>query len=415
MKVIQACWEDVAGAMAEVAHVQAQLRAKSGAQLDAIRGAWARREAAQRFDAEQAARRRVVLFLPGALLLGFAAAWLLRLGEAAVRTGSPAWLAGRLGGSPAPAWLLGPGRPWLLVIGATLALLWFVRRWDRWRRAQRRLHVREHECPHPSADLAPKLWDELAHWPAGMEGLRETEGSEGERVLTTLLARALDDDYVCVLGPLVAEALDVDVLVLGPTGIWVLDSKFHRGRVDYVGGQFVKTKELGERTVEKEFDLVREMDREVEGVRLAVAEAGQRALAQQVRGMVVFTHPEVQLHTLGSPFPCLVPKQVPAAILRAPAARGVSLAASLSVVDALAAQAKRLATRDSDLIKANARDWVKAEARYREQEVADCIERYSQPEAAPRGGRRRSRGKPGADGPGHGGGDGRDWKRRKRG
>lgn len=406
MKVIQACWEDVSAALTEMVKANAQLRAKAGPRLDALRADWARGEASLRFNAEQTARRRVVLALPLLALLGWGGAKGLGLAAAAVAKGSPAWLAARLGGSPVPGWLLGPGRPWLLTAVVAVALAWFVRRWDRWRAAHRRLVVRDEDCPYPSADLGPKLWDELAHWPSGLEGLHETEGSEGERVLTTLLAQALDDRYLCLLGPLVAEALDVDLLILGPTGLWVLDSKFHRGRVEYVGGQFVKTKALGERTVEKEFDLVREMDREVEGVRAAVAEAGLRHLAPQVRGVVVFTHPEVELRTQGAPFPCLLPRQVPGAIQAAAPVRALNQTASVGIVDALARQAKRLATRDSDRIKASARDWVRQEAVYRAQEIADCIERLTQA-VRPRG---RGRGDRGAQAPG----DGRDSKRRRR-
>jgi hypothetical protein len=265
----------------------------------------------------------------------------------------------------------------VLITGLALALAWAAKAFDAFRRARARRSVAEDDCPLPSADLMPKLWDELGHRPAGLEGLRETEGSDGERALASLLAKALDDDYVCLVGPLVAESLDVDLLILGPTGLWVLDSKYHRGRVDYVGGQFVKTKSLGARVVEKEFDIVYEMDREIGGVREALAEPGLRPLQSQVRGIVAFTHPEIRLHTLGAPFPCLLPRQVPPAIHNAPRVRGIHADVVFRIVDALAHQAVRLATNEADGVKASARDWLREEARHREVEIADCLERYA--------------------------------------
>ena len=369
MKVVQSCWKDVSEAVAELPRLNAQLRAKAGPKLEAIRGRWFAQESERRANLYRRDRARLVLWLP----LGLAFLYSVLLGPHNVL----AWAAAQPGAGPTLAYLAGSGRPWLLIAGLALALAWAAKAFDAFRRARSRRRVPEDDCPLPSADLMPKLWDELGHRPHGLEGLRETEGSDGERALAGLLAKALDDDYVCLVGPLVAESLDVDLLILGPTGLWVLDSKYHRGRVDYVGGQFVKTKTLGDRTVEKEFDIVYEMDREIGGVQAALTEPGLRPLQGQVRGIVAFTHPEIRLHTLGTPFPCLLPRQVPPAILRAARVRGMDADVIFRVVDALAHQAVRLATNDGDGVKVSARDWLREEARHREVEIADCIQRYA--------------------------------------
>lgn len=396
MKFVQSCWKDVAAAVAELPRLNAQLRSKAGEKLEQIRGRWFAEESERRMNLYRRERARLVLWLPAGLALLYYAA----LGP----HGLLAWSAGS---GPTAAYLAGPGRPWVLVAGLALALAWAGRAFEAWRRARARRWVEEEDCPLPSADLMPKLWDELGHRPHGLEGLRETEGSDGERALASLLEKALDDHYVCLVGPLVAESLDVDLLILGPTGLWVLDSKYHRGRVDYVGGQFIKTKTLGDRTVEKEFDIVYEMDREIGGVRAALSEPALKPLQGQVRGIVAFTHPEIRLHTLGAPFPCLLPKQVPAAILRAPQVRAINPEAIFRVIDALAHQAVRLATNEADGVKASARDWLLEEARHRELAIADCIQRYGRtdrarlPEqaggrrdGAPRRRRRGGKGKP---------------------
>ncbi|HXC65188.1 MAG TPA: nuclease-related domain-containing protein, partial [bacterium] len=363
--------------MAELPRLNAQLRSKSGAKLDAIRGRWFAEETERRKNLYRRDRARLVLWMPAGLALLYGAV----LGP----HGLLAWASAPPAYGATAMYLAGPGRPWVLIAGLGLALAWAGKAFGAFRHARARRKVAEDDCPLPSADLMPKLWDELGHRPAGLEGLRETEGSDGERALANLLAKALDDDHVCLVGPLVAESLDVDLLVLGPTGLWVLDSKYHRGRVDYVGGQFVKTKTLGDRTVEKEFDIVGEIDREVGGVRAALTEPGLVPLQAQVRGIVAFTHPEIRLHTLGAPFPCLLPRQVPSVILKAPRVRGINADAIFRVVDALAHQAVRLATNDADGVKVSARDWLREEARHRELEIADCITRYG------RGGQGRGR------------------------
>jgi hypothetical protein len=377
LKVVQSCWKDVAVAVAELPRLNARLRTKSGDKLDAIRARWFAQEAERRMNLYRRDRARLVLWLPAGL--GFL--YFCGLGP----HGLLAWAAARPAAGALTLCLAGPGRPLLLVAGLALALAWAAKAFGAFRRARARRKVGEEDCPLPSADLMPKLWDELGHRPASLEGLRETEGSDGERALAALLARSLDDDYVCLVGPLVAESLDVDLLVLGPTGLWVLDSKYHRGRVDYVGGQFVKTKTLGDRTVEKEFDIVGEIDREVGGVRAALTDPDLRPLQSQVRGIVAFTHPEIRLHTLGAPFPCLLPRQVPPTILKAPRVSGINADAIFRIVDALAHQAVRLATNDADGIKVSARDWLHDEARLREMAIADCIERFG------RGGQARVR------------------------
>jgi hypothetical protein len=396
LKVVQSCWKDVSAAVAELPRLNAHLRSKSGAKLEAIRGRWFVMESERRANLYRRDRARLVLWLPAGLALLYFAV----LGP----HGLLAWASEPPAG-PTAAYLAGPGRPWVLIAGLALALAWAGKAFAAWRRARARRAVPEDDCPLPSADLMPKLWDELGHRPAGLEGLRETEGSDGERALASLLAKALGDDFVCLVGPLVAESLDVDLLVIGPSGLWVLDSKYHRGRVDYVGGQFIKTKTLGDRTVEKEFDIVGEIDREVGGVQAALTEPGLRALQAEVRGIVAFTHPEIRLHTLGAPFPCLLPRQVPPVILKAPRVRGLNADAIFRIVDALAHQAVRLATNDADGVKVSARDWLREEARHREMEIADCIARHGREEREPARGAARERGP----------GDGAPRRRRHRG
>lgn len=56
-------------------------------------------------------------------------------------------------------------------------------------------------------------------------------GLQGEERLVQRLGMMLNDDYICVRGLLVDNKLDADVLIVGPSGIWILESKYISGRI----------------------------------------------------------------------------------------------------------------------------------------------------------------------------------------
>ncbi len=67
-------------------------------------------------------------------------------------------------------------------------------------------------------------------------------GDQGELDLLDALKRILPNSYVTMWKLMVARNLDVDVLLLGPTGVWNLESKYFSGEVTYADGQWQQTK-----------------------------------------------------------------------------------------------------------------------------------------------------------------------------
>lgn len=61
----------------------------------------------------------------------------------------------------------------------------------------------------------------------------ESEGNAGEKDLFLLLAEHLPDDYLALRNLLVRRRLDIDLIVIGPAGIWLLDSKYWSRWIGY--------------------------------------------------------------------------------------------------------------------------------------------------------------------------------------
>jgi hypothetical protein len=65
-------------------------------------------------------------------------------------------------------------------------------------------------------------------------------GSPGEHLLMDRLKYALPDSYFAVRGWKGVDYLDTDILVLGPNGIWILESKYWSGTVHFDGKSWVR-------------------------------------------------------------------------------------------------------------------------------------------------------------------------------
>jgi hypothetical protein len=61
-------------------------------------------------------------------------------------------------------------------------------------------------------------------------------GDEGEKRLIDELASKLPDHYFSISKLMTHKSLDADVILLGPTGIWILESKYKSGKIMYKNG-----------------------------------------------------------------------------------------------------------------------------------------------------------------------------------
>lgn len=209
--------------------------------------------------------------------------------------------------------------------------------------------------PEDPADLnVTKTW--LRELGGGHTTQREwVPGDDGvDRFLDVLLD--LPDSYIVVRDLLVARSLDVDVLLAGPTGVWLFEVKHWSGQITCSYGAWKRRSEYfakgGRRVVEEKpieaFDKqwIREED--------AVNETLRRRLPPKVRvpelaGGIVFTHPDASLDIDSS---CRSAYGTPGRwvdkIRGAASVDDFLLRDRLAVMDALFSRARRLEQRPDD-------------------------------------------------------------------
>ena len=123
-------------------------------------------------------------------------------------------------------------------------------------------------------------------------------GDVGEAAFISYLAGKLPEEYVAVSGLLVARSLDADVIVAGPTGIWVYEVKHWSGEIICQDGQWRRVKTYhkpGGRLVQ-EHQVLKPFDKQWIREANAVKETLRRRVPQRpnlheaVGGGLVFTH-----------------------------------------------------------------------------------------------------------------------------
>jgi hypothetical protein len=126
-------------------------------------------------------------------------------------------------------------------------------------------------------------------------------GLRGQRFLAKALA-CLDDSYYLINNlQLPGRADDIDHLVVGPNGIFALETKHHRGRIFAQNGQWYQSKlsRSGHLQPDETIrDPVLQLKRNIDYLRTCINQT-DRALSRRtglwIEGAVVFTHPAVSV------------------------------------------------------------------------------------------------------------------------
>jgi len=129
-------------------------------------------------------------------------------------------------------------------------------------------------------------------------------GMEGVTQLLDKLAVVLPDQYFAFQELLVTQHLDVDVMIIGPSGIWLLESKFWAGQVICNKGTWFQVKDVYQHRGKPEkkvttFEIhpddqwLREQSMVAETLRRRLAE--HPWILKHLHGGLAFTHPDVQL------------------------------------------------------------------------------------------------------------------------
>lgn len=104
-------------------------------------------------------------------------------------------------------------------------------------------------------DLTGLWWKHLEN-EALQDRVPSKYGDIGELDLMDELKRSLPDSYFAIRGVMVAEHLDIDILLLGPTGIWNLESKYISGEITFVNGHWRREKDWVENGIQHHKDEI---------------------------------------------------------------------------------------------------------------------------------------------------------------
>ncbi len=152
-------------------------------------------------------------------------------------------------------------------------------------------------------------------------------GLRGQNRMTEILSTLPDDYYLLNNLTLPGRADDVDHLVIGPNGIFALETKNHRGRIYWRDGLWYQAKVSrgGRLQPEKTIrDPSRQIKRNVDYLRRCIRQTDpdlSRRTRLWIEGAAVFTHPQVYLDLPQSvrdplPFPVLRAQDLPTHILQ---------------------------------------------------------------------------------------------------
>lgn len=151
-------------------------------------------------------------------------------------------------------------------------------------------------------------------------------GLRGQRRMLEILG-PLDDRYYLINNlKLPDRADDIDHLIIGPNGVFALETKNHRGRIYWQDGQWYQAKISRSGRPQPEApirDPTRQLKRNIDYLRSCINHTDY-ALSQRTRlwieGAVVFTHPTVSVDLPEAvldalPFPVLRARDLPPYIL----------------------------------------------------------------------------------------------------
>jgi|GEM_PF-2804418 len=150
------------------------------------------------------------------------------------------------------------------------------------------------EEPQASLELTEQWWQAVS----SQDALESGDTAEaGQVAFLKYLAQHLPDDYFAARSPFLQSSLNVDVLVIGPTGIWLFETRHWRGRVICRGGAWQR-EPAPEAPLES---LTTPLDQSWLAGRATIEKTLSLRLARNanfgalIRGGLVFTHPDVQV------------------------------------------------------------------------------------------------------------------------
>lgn len=323
MKNIGAEWRNLAEGLLRIEALEAQFRAEWGLRLEMARRA-----------AEEARLRKNRRLRRAALIAALALALLLLTVSFVLRF------------PPAEATALG-----LLIAASAMAVFYGLE-----------VYLDTLNAPPDLSNLTARWWRTIS---GSTSSVRRSGpalsarhyGDVGEEAFISHLTDRLSNDYVAVRGLLVVRNLDADVIVVGPTGIWVYEVKNWSGEITCERGEWRRVKiyrQPGGRLVQ-ELERLKPFDKQWTKEARAVKQTLRRRLpgclelSEAVGGGLVFTHEKFSFRADGSleawagkPSSCVE------ILSLSPELPGLTMEKRLRVIDALLEWSDRLHKRQGE-------------------------------------------------------------------
>lgn len=120
-------------------------------------------------------------------------------------------------------------------------------------------------------------------------------GLKGEKILKDTLRKVLPDNYTAFHNVSFNRSGDVDCVVVGPSGVYIIEAKNHIGEISYSdkGWRHLKTSQRGNQYYNENFKSpVTQLDNHIFKARKFFSNNGVNVW---IKGVVVFTNPDVTL------------------------------------------------------------------------------------------------------------------------
>lgn len=150
------------------------------------------------------------------------------------------------------------------------------------------------EEPQVSLELTEQWWQAVS----SQDTLDVADSAEAGQVsFLKYLAEHLPDDYFAARSPFLQSSLNVDVLVIGPTGIWLFETRHWRGRVICRDGVWQRepSPDAPLESLTTPLDRSWLTGRKIIEQTLSLKLVRNANFGALIRGGLVFTHPGVEI------------------------------------------------------------------------------------------------------------------------
>ena len=132
-------------------------------------------------------------------------------------------------------------------------------------------------------------------------------GHEGEEILKQQLHSLLSDDYIAYFGYPLKSGGDVDCVLLGPSGLYVIETKHHNGSIQYTDGGWRQVK-TGRGGTAYHGNLKNPGGQVFFALHELKSFLESKGIKLFIQGMVTFTNPSAELYIKKNPKPLIVCK-----------------------------------------------------------------------------------------------------------